>query len=82
MKKPIDIRVYTCYYIYRKENKMKVSELTKILKKNGCFIVRRGSRHDIWKSTITGNEFPVPRHPSKEIPTGTLNNILKAAGLK
>lgn len=61
---------------------MKVSELTKLLKKNDCYLVEHGKEHDKWHSDITGKDFRVPRHKSKEIPTGTLNNILKDAGLK
>ena len=60
---------------------MKTQELIKILRKNGCFINRNGSRHDIWYSPITSKTFTVPRHKA-EIPMGTLNNILKTAGLK
>jgi predicted RNA binding protein YcfA (HicA-like mRNA interferase family) len=60
---------------------MKTQELMKILRKNGCYIKRNGSRHDIWYSELSQKEFTVPRHKA-EIPVGTLNNILKAAGLK
>lgn len=60
---------------------MKLQELTKLLKKSKCKLLRNGSRHDIWYSEITGKQFTVPRHKA-EIPTGTLNNILKDAGLK
>ncbi len=60
---------------------MKTQELIKILRKNGCYIKRNGSRHDIWYSEISQKEFIVPRH-KVEIPIGILNNILKAAGLK
>ena len=61
---------------------MKVSELEKLLKKNSCYLVEHGKEHDKWHSDITGKDFRVPRHKSKEIPTGTLNSILKDAGLK
>ena len=61
---------------------MKISELIKILKKNGCILIRDGGRHSIWYSPITGNEFAIPRHGAKEIKTGTANRILKDAGLK
>lgn len=61
---------------------MKTSELIKLLKKNGCYPVAHGAEHDKWHSTITGKDFCLPRHRAKEIPTGTLNNILKDAGLK
>ncbi len=60
---------------------MKTQELLKMLKKGKCELVRSGSRHDIWYSPATGKQFAVPRHKA-EIPTGTLNNILKDAGLK
>lgn len=61
---------------------MKVSELTKYLKRNHCRLVSHGKEHDEWYSDITQKSFRVPRHQSKEIPTGTLNRILKDAGLK
>lgn len=60
---------------------MKTSELNQILKISKCYLVRNGSRHDIWFSPVTGRQFAVPRH-AKEIPTGTVNHILKDAGIK
>lgn len=60
---------------------MKIQELLKLLKKNNCEVLRNGSRHDIWFSPVTKKQFAVPRHKA-EIPIGTLNNILKDAGLK
>lgn len=50
---------------------MTTAELLRLLKKNGCTLVRNG-----------GNQFPVGRHAKEEIPNGTLQNILKRAGLK
>ncbi|MBQ8824464.1 MAG: type II toxin-antitoxin system HicA family toxin [Ruminococcus sp.] len=61
---------------------MKTSELKRILKKGGCYILRHGANHDIWYSPKTKKQFPVDRHDSKEIKTGTANGILKDAGLK
>ncbi len=63
------------------KHKMKTSELIKILKRGGCYILRNGKKHDIWCSPKTEKEFPVPRHTSKEIPSGTCNNIKKDAGV-
>ena len=60
---------------------IKVSELVKILRENGCRFIKHGGEHDEWASP-TGKKFRIPRHPSKEIPKGTLNKILKDAGLK
>ena len=61
---------------------MTTAELLHLLKKNGCTLVRNGGNHDIYFSPITGNQFPVGRHAKEEIPNGTLQNILKRAGLK
>ena len=61
---------------------MKISELIKLLKKNGCHKERSGSNHDIWYSPISKKRFQVPRHEAKEVKTGLLNGILKQAGLK
>jgi len=60
---------------------MKTTELLKILKKNGCYLIRHGSNHDIWFSPITNKQFAVPRHKD-EIKTGTLKSILKEAGIE
>ncbi len=64
-----------------KGENMKTQELIKLLRKNKCYVLRNGSRHDIWYSEITQRQFAIPRHKA-EIPTGTLKNILKDAGVK
>lgn len=61
---------------------MRYSELERELRKAGCYIVRSGASHDIWFSPITGKKFTVPRHGGKEVPIGTYESIMKAAGLK
>ena len=61
---------------------MKVSELTKLAKRQGCFIKRHGAEHDIWVNPKTGKTARIPRHQSKEVATGTANNIVKDLGLK
>lgn len=60
---------------------MKVSEVKKLLRKNGCYIVRQGSRHEIWMSPATGKKFPVPRHAAQEVAAGTLSSIQASAGI-
>ena len=60
---------------------MTYSELEKILKKNGCRVLREGRSHSIWISDTTGETFTVPRHKTQEVPKGTLQSIKKAAGL-
>ena len=72
---------------------MKISELLKLLKDNGCFFVRPGGNHDIYHSPITGKDFPVPRHSTADVKKGLLNStadvkkgllnrILKQSGIK
>ncbi|MBR3406985.1 MAG: type II toxin-antitoxin system HicA family toxin [Bacteroidales bacterium] len=61
---------------------MKVSELKRLLHDAGCYETRTNVRgHDEWYSPITDLRFRVPRHQSKEIAPGTLNNIKKSAGI-
>jgi mRNA interferase HicA len=55
------------------------SELRRWLKKQGCTFVEE-SRHT---RIILGSKISrMPRHPAKEIKTGTLRSILKDLGLK
>ena len=54
-------------------------EVEKLLKEAG-FTKRGGGRHDIWIKPGFP-PIPVPRHKG-DIPSGTLNSILKHAGLK
>ena len=61
---------------------MKVSELIKLLQRNQCYLLEHGKEHDKWHSGKTGKDIRIPRHLSKEIPSGTANRILKDAGLK
>ena len=61
---------------------MKYSELYQLLRKGKCEIEREGASHTIWVSQITGKKFTVPRHKNEDVPKGTLNSILKVAGLK
>jgi len=53
-------------------------ELEKVLKKNGWRFVREG-KHEIWGKG--GETVPIPRHKG-DIPIGTVNNIIKRAGIK
>ena len=61
---------------------MRYNELERVLRKAGCWIDHEGKKHTMWYSPITEEYFPVPRHQGQEVRAGTLNNILKAAGLK
>jgi mRNA interferase HicA len=59
---------------------MKPKELIKLLEKNGFVFVRQSGSHAIYRKT--GSKIIVIPIHSKDIPTGTLNSLLKDAGLK
>lgn len=62
---------------------MKGSELKRKLKKSKqVYFVEEGKEHEKWHSDITGKDIRIPRHDAKDIPTGTVKQILKDAGLK
>lgn len=61
---------------------MRNSELKKLLKKHGCYFVEHGKKHDKWYSPISKQYFRVLRHDGQEVANGTVNSILKDAGLK
>ena len=56
-------------------------ELEKILKENG-WVITHGKAHDqATNPEKSGIKIPIPRHKG-DIPKGTANSILKAAGLR
>jgi len=59
---------------------MKPKELIKILQKNGFLFVRQSGSHAIYKKT-EDIMVVVPIH-NRDIPKGTLNGIIKDAGIK
>lgn len=62
---------------------MKYNELAKIVKKAGCYQTgREMAGHPLWYSPKTNREFKMSNHGAQEVAKGTLNSILKAAGLK
>jgi predicted RNA binding protein YcfA (HicA-like mRNA interferase family) len=61
---------------------VKVQDLLSMLQTDGWFQVRqRGSHRQLRHPTESGTE-TVAGKPSVEVPPGTLNSILKQAGLK
>jgi predicted RNA binding protein YcfA (HicA-like mRNA interferase family) len=60
---------------------MTPKELKRKLTANG-WVITQGSGYEMAKHPCRpGVKIPVPRHTG-DVPTGTLNNVLKAAGLK
>lgn len=62
---------------------MKYSELAKKLSKIGCYDTGEvAGGHPLWYSPKTGATFQMSHHSKKEVASGTLNKIMKIAGLK
>jgi len=53
--------------------------LIKELVKNGCYLKRHGSRHDIYANPRNGKQAPIPRHP--EIKDSLVGLIKKQLGV-
>jgi predicted RNA binding protein YcfA (HicA-like mRNA interferase family) len=61
---------------------MKVREIIRLLQDDGWVIVRtRGSHRQLHHPTKPGT-VTIAGHPSVDMPPGTLNSVLKQAGLK
>jgi len=60
---------------------MKFSELNKLVEEDGWYLVRT-KKHNIYRHPTKPGVLTIPKGKSKEIPKGTLQQILKAAGLK
>ena len=60
---------------------MKSKDLIKMLKDDGWYIDRTVGSHHHFKHPEKKGLVTVP-HPKKDLPRGTINNILKQAGLK
>lgn len=62
---------------------MKYNELIRLLRKNGCYDTgKQMAGHPLWINPKTNMVFKVSNHGGQEVATGTLKNILKAAGIK
>jgi predicted RNA binding protein YcfA (HicA-like mRNA interferase family) len=61
---------------------VKFSELVKLLKRNGLELVKEKGSIRYYAKPGVDRLIRVDYHGSREVPTGTCNAILKAAGLK
>jgi predicted RNA binding protein YcfA (HicA-like mRNA interferase family) len=61
---------------------MKISELIRLISRNGCFLLKHKSRHDLWINSNTGETFIIPRHQSEEVPKGLERAAKKWAGIE
>mgnify|MGYP003808162089 CR=1 FL=1 len=61
---------------------MKFSEIVRLLEKNGFVIVKEKGSVRYYKNPGGNKLIRIDYHGSKEVPSGTCNAILKAAGIK
>ena len=60
---------------------MKYSEFYKLIESAG-WTIKKGTNHYKYVHPDFDYFIPVGRHPAKEIPNGTLDSMMKKAGLK
>ena len=61
---------------------MKVREVTRLIEQDGWLLVRTKGSHRQFKHPGKPGLVTVPSKPGDELAPGTLNSILKQAGLK
>ncbi len=61
---------------------MKVREIIKIIEQNGWFMIRRKGSHRQYKHKIKNGLVTIAGHLNDDLAKGTLNSIIKQAGLK
>lgn len=61
---------------------MKVGEVLRMLNEDGWFLAAARGSHRQFKHTTKAGRVTVPGKPSDDLAPGTLNSILKQAGLK
>ncbi len=61
---------------------MKVRDMIKLLDKDGWYLTRAKGSHRQFRHPTKRGLVTIAGHPSDELAPGTLNGILKQAGLK
>jgi predicted RNA binding protein YcfA (HicA-like mRNA interferase family) len=61
---------------------VKVREIIKLIEDDGWFVVRTRGSHRHYKHPQKPGLVTIAGHPSVDVPRGTLNSILKQAGMK
>lgn len=61
---------------------MKVRDLIKLIEKDGWFLVRTKGSHRQFHHTLKKGTVTIAGKQSVDVPIGTLNSVLKQAGLK
>jgi len=63
-------------------DKMKTRKLIELLQSNGWFQVRMKGSHRQFRHSILPGTITISGKPNVDVPLGTLNTILKQAGIK
>ncbi len=66
----------------QKRGAMKVSEILEMLHRDGWYLAATRGSHRQFKHPAKPGRVTVAGKPSHDLPPGTLNSILKQAGLK
>jgi len=61
---------------------LKIREITEIIKKDGWYRVAQKGSHKQFKHLIKPGRVTIAGNPGDDIATGTLNSVLKQAGIK
>ncbi|RXK81464.1 type II toxin-antitoxin system HicA family toxin [Filimonas effusa] len=61
---------------------MKARDVIKIVEQSGWYFERQQGSHKVFKHPTRSGIVVIPDHGKKDVPVGTLNSILKQAGLK
>jgi predicted RNA binding protein YcfA (HicA-like mRNA interferase family) len=74
---PIDLiaqRIYRC--------RVKVRDVLRLIEQDGWYLVRTRGSHRQYKHPIKPGLVTLPGQPGDDLAPGTLNSVLKQAGLK
>jgi predicted RNA binding protein YcfA (HicA-like mRNA interferase family) len=61
---------------------MKVRDIIKLLERDGWYLQQTRGSHRQYKHPTKAGRITLPGHPNDDLPPGTLNSVLKQAGLK
>jgi predicted RNA binding protein YcfA (HicA-like mRNA interferase family) len=61
---------------------MKVRDIIKLLERDGWYLKQTRGSHRQYKHPMKSGRMTLPGHPNDDLPPGTLNSVLKQAGLK
>jgi predicted RNA binding protein YcfA (HicA-like mRNA interferase family) len=61
---------------------VKVRDVLKLLEENGWFLIRTKGSHRQYKHATKSGLVTLPGKPGDDLAPGTLNSVLKQAGLK